>query len=55
VPGEIYRAHAALPQQRFDVILAIERLADERAGILFQNLSVLRAKAYAVVVFFVTD
>jgi formyltetrahydrofolate hydrolase len=48
-------AHAALPQQRFDLVLTVEGFAHERAGIFFQHLAVFRAETYAVVEFFVTE
>src|SRR4051812_40747482 len=48
-------AHAAFAQQSFDLILAVEDLADERAGILFQDFAVLWTEADAVVEFFVAD
>src|SRR5438445_2842133 len=53
VARQINGAHTTFAQNGFDLVLAVQHLADERGRIFFQHLAVVRAKAYAVVEFFV--
>jgi hypothetical protein len=50
VPRTIDRAHATAPEQRFNLILAIEGTTDERVRIFLQDFAVSGTKTYVVVV-----
>src|SRR5882724_10244661 len=51
VPRAIDRAHSTFAQQSFDLVLAVELLADQRRRIFFQYLAIGGAEAQSVVIF----
>jgi hypothetical protein len=51
VTRPVHGAHPTLAQQRFHLVLAVEHGVDDRGGIGFEDLSINRTEAHAVVVF----
>src|SRR5688572_25825437 len=51
MPRKINGPHAALAEQRFDLVLPIEDGAHQRFGILFQDFAARGAKAHTIIVF----